>query len=143
MKSIFHNKHTALTVFATLHTGMAIFFIACWNKGCRKTQHFPAALILYRTFSISSITIRSALILAYFLSLDSSTCHGAYVVLVFFIISLTAVSYKSHLSRFRQSSSVIFHCFSGVFWRSVNRASWTSLSICTQNLIITAPQSDS
>ena len=31
----------------------------------------------------------------------------------------------------------------GVFWRSSNRASCVSLSICTQNFMMTAPQSDS
>ena len=62
------------------------------------------------------------------------------MVLVFCSISSTACSYKSHFSRLRQSSSVIFHCFEGVFCRSVNRASWVSLSICTQNLRMTAPQ---
>ena len=45
------------------------------------------------TFSNSSITIFNALILAYRLSTDSKICQGAYVVLVFWIISLTASSY--------------------------------------------------
>ena len=34
-------------------------------------------------------------------------------MLVFCSISSTAVSYSGHFSRLRQSSSVIFHCFSG------------------------------
>ena len=93
------------------------------------------------TFSNSSITIFNALILAYRLSTDSKICQGAYVVLVFWIISLTASSYWSHFSRLRQSSSVIFHCFCGVFCLSLKRSNCVSLSICTQNLMITAPQS--
>ena len=43
-------------------------------------------------YSIASITVLSAFILAYFLSLDSSMCRGAYDVLVFSNISLTASS---------------------------------------------------
>ena len=68
---------------------------------------------------------------------------GAKVVLVFCSIASTAVSYCGHLSRFRQSSSVIFHCFSGTICRSRKRSSWVSGSICSQNLRITAPQSAS
>ena len=43
-------------------------------------------------FSSSLMTISSALIRAYFLSTDSSTCHGANFVEVFWIISLMASS---------------------------------------------------
>ena len=39
--------------------------------------------IYFSAFSISLITILRALIRAYFLSTDSSTCHGAKIVLVF------------------------------------------------------------
>ena len=44
-----------------------------------------------------------------------------------------------HFSRLRQSSSVIFQRFSGVFSRAWKRWSWVSLSICTQNFSTTAP----
>ena len=40
-------------------------------------------------------------------------------------------------------SSVIFHCFPDCLWRSLNLASWVSLSMWTQNFTITAPQSES
>ena len=106
----------------------------------KKETHFPCAL---HAFLRDSTTMRRALIRAYFLSLDSRMYQGAKVVLVFWSFSLTASSYWSHFSRLRQSSSVIFHCFSGVFWRSVNRSSCVWLSICTQNLMTTAPHSAS
>ena len=57
------------------------------------SESFPDAPYYFRALSSSSTTIRSALILAYFLSTDSRICHGAKVVLVFWIISLTATSY--------------------------------------------------
>ena len=78
---------------------------------------------------------------AYFLSLDSMIYQGAFSVLVFCSISSMASSYSGHFSRLRQSSSVSFHCFSGVFCRSLKRSSWVSWSMWIQNLSTTAPQS--
>ena len=43
-------------------------------------------------------------------------CQGAYSVLVFWSISFTASSYWSHLSRLRQSSSVIIK-----FWVQIDK----------------------
>ena len=45
----------------------------------RQNIHYPAAVFIFyfNAFSISSITIRSAFSLAYFLSTDSRICHGA------------------------------------------------------------------
>ena len=67
--------------------------------------------------------------------------HGAFSVPVFCSLSSTACSYCGHFSRLRQSSSVSFHCFSGVLCRSLKRASCVSWSMWIQNLSTTAPQS--
>ena len=54
-------------------------FISLQTKSCsRISVILPSAFISYfSAFSISSITIRSAFSLAYFLSTDSRMCHGA------------------------------------------------------------------
>jgi len=68
--------------------------ILCYkNPNLTKNPVIRFGLYFYNLFFISSITISRALILAYFLSFDSTTCHGANTVLVFAIISSIAPSY--------------------------------------------------
>ena len=99
----------------------------------------PRVICSFTACSSVSVTIRRTRMRAYFLSTDSMICQGAYAVLVFCSISSTAVSYSGHLSRLRQYSSVIFHCFSGVFCRSSKRSSCVSGSIWIQNLRTIVP----
>ena len=49
------------------------------DKKLQQNVYYPAAAFIsyFSAFSISSITIRSAFSLAYFLSTDSRMCHGA------------------------------------------------------------------
>lgn len=81
-------------LFFCLHLFCFIFFQSVSVRAAVYTfDSSPDAPYYFNARSSSSTTIRSALILAYFLSTDSRICHGAKVVLVFWIISLTATSY--------------------------------------------------
>lgn len=73
---------------------------------------------------------------------EGITAHGAQGVLVAEIILSTYTEYSSHFPRFRQSSSVSFQLFRGSFWRSSNLSFWVSLSISSQNLRTTHPDSE-
>ena len=73
----------------------------------------------------------------------SAFVQGACEVLVRRSISSTAGSYCGRFSRFRQSSSVIFHCLYAVYCRSWKRRSCSAASICSQNFTITVPKSTS
>ena len=54
-------------------------------------------------------------------------------------MSSTASSYSGRFSRFRQSSSVIFQLFSGLFWRFSKRCSCSSGETSIQNLTSMPP----
>ncbi len=61
----------------------------------------------HSSFCAAAITVFTVLTRAYHFSSDSITVHGAISVHVRASMSFTARSYRSHFSRFRQSSSVI------------------------------------
>jgi len=92
----------------------------------------------------TAITTDSAtLTLAHRLSSASTSTHGAAAWSVRSSISSTAASYSRHFSRFRQSSAVSFHAFSGSRSRALNRLSCSPGDRCIQNLTMIMPSSDS
>ncbi|MNN76756.1 hypothetical protein D3C81_1931650 [compost metagenome] len=56
-------------------------------------------------------------------------------------MSFTASTYCVHLSRLRQSSSVILKRLNAVFSRSWKRSSWVCWSMAIQNFTSTTPAS--
>src|SRR5207244_219695 len=82
------------------------------------------------TNGVASIAVFKTLSRAYHLKFASTTVHGANGVEVCSNISCAASLCSSHLRRLRQSSSVIFQCFSGSASRCLKRSSCSSLEMC-------------